>query len=178
MDSEQGCSPVRKKSMATPELQKLPDNVRAFWEAKEREFDERLIKFSYSTWIEPVRFPYPEKSGLCYLMERHLCFEDFPKGGLFFFNKPEAYTKISFRISLEDICSMELLRLSEFEEKFFGRAYSRGWLAGLFPFLHPEPTVLVVGARQPSNQVVYTVFRDLDEPEAWLSLLHQSCPPR
>ena len=164
--------------MTTPALQKLPDNVRAFWEAKEREYDERLIKFSYSTWIEPVRFPYPEKSGLCYLMERHLCFEDFPKSGLFFFNKPEVYAKISFRIPLADISSVELLRLSEFEEKFFGRSYSRGWFAGLIPFLHPEPLVLVIGARQPSHQIAYTVFRDLDEPEAWQSLLHPSSPNR
>ncbi len=164
--------------MMKSELNKLPDNVRTFWEAKEREFGEQLIKFSYSVWIEPIRFPCPEKSGLCFLMEGHLCFEDFPKSGLFLFNKPEAYTKVSFRIPLADVCSVELLRLSEFEEKFFGRSYSRGWFGGLLPFLHPEPTVLVVGSRQNSSQVVYTVFRDIDEPEAWLSLLHQSCANR
>ena len=157
----------------TPDIQKFPENVRTFWEAKEREFNERLIKFSYSVWIEPIRLPYPEKSGLCYLMERHLCFEDFPKAGFFLFNKPEAYTKTSFRIPVAEIYSVELLRLSEFEVKFFGRSYSRGWLAGLFPFLHPEPVVLVLGVRHNSNQVAYTVFRELDDPEAWCSLLHQ-----
>jgi len=159
----------------TPELQKLPENVRAFWEAKEREFNERLIKFSYSVWIEPIRFPYPEKGGLCYLMEQHLCFEDFPKAGLFFFNKTEAYVKTNFRIPLSAVCSVELLRSSEFEEKFFGRSYSRGWFAELFPFLHPEPMMLVIGVRQNSGEATYSAFREMDDPEAWLSLLHQYC---
>ena len=63
----------------------------------------------------------------------------------------------------------------KFEEKFFGRSYSRGWFAELFPFLHPEPMMLVIGVRQNSGEATYSAFREMDDPEAWLSLLHQYC---
>ena len=57
-------------SIQTPQLAHLSENVRLFWEEKQQELGETLLKFSYTIFVEPVRFPALEKSGIFYLMDR------------------------------------------------------------------------------------------------------------
>ena len=155
------------------DLQHLPENVREFWEEKQREFGEKLLKFSYAALLDPARFPCPEKSGLCYVMERHLYFEDFPKASPFFLMNVEKYKKTLIQIPLQAVVTVELLKLPQFEEKFFGRQRSSG-VAGFFQWFRPIPAYLVVSAQREAHALTHYVFRDLDTPDAWLTLLQSA----
>ena len=79
------------KPYQCPQLDQLPENVQTFWEEKQNELGERLLLFSYAIFVNPAHFPLPEKSGILYLMEQNLWFEDFPKPPLFFFSSAVSF---------------------------------------------------------------------------------------
>ena len=76
-----------------PQLQDLPPNIRQFWEEKQQECGEQIVLFSYAVFLGSPESSSPEKSGILYLMERNLWFEDFPKPPLFLFNRATTYKK-------------------------------------------------------------------------------------
>ena len=69
--------------------------------------------------------------------------------------------------------TVELLKLPQFEEKFFGRQRSSG-VAGFFQWFRPLPAYLVVSAQREAHALTHYVFRDLDTPDAWLTLLQSA----
>lgn len=161
-------------SIQTPQLEHLSENVRIFWEEKQQELGETLLKFSYAIFVEPVRFPALEKSGIFYLMERNLWFEDFPKSPLFFFNKTSTYKKTRLQIPRSSISAVELVKRSTFEEKFFGRKPPSGIFQNILGIFNPEPTYLIISMTQDSGTPIQYAFRELDDPENWLQALKQT----
>ena len=68
-----------------PQLEKVSEPVRKFWETRQTECADTLLRFSYAILLSPVKYVMTEKAGLLYLMQRALWFEDFPKSSMFSF---------------------------------------------------------------------------------------------
>ena len=161
------------KPYQCPHLDQLPENVRIFWEEKQDELGETLYLFSYAIFVNPAQFPLPEKSGILYLMEENLWFEDFPKPPMFFFNKTSKYKKTLIQIPRQAITTVELIKQSRLEEVFLGKESRSGFLRNIVKFMSPEPTYLVISENQNSANPSRYAFRELNDPEAWLQALQK-----
>ena len=156
-----------------PQLDQLPENVQTFWEEKQNELGERLLLFSYAIFVNPDHFPLPEKSGILYLMERNLWFEDFPKPPLFFLNRTSKYKKTLIQISRQTITSVELIKQSGLEEVFWGKPSGAGFLRNIAKLISPDPTYLLLSASQNAENPSRYAFREINDPKAWLQALQK-----
>ena len=162
--------------MINPKIAQLPENVRSYWEEKQQQTGEQLQLFSYAILVEVTQFPPLEKSGLLYLMERHLWFEDFQKPGFFLFNTTPSYQKTMIQIARQTLTQVELMRESALEQALFGRKWRSGGFSRLFQFLSPDPKYLVISATSETKSSARYVFRDLEQPEEWVQALQPSHP--
>ncbi len=158
-------------SVQCPKLDHLSENIRTYWEEKQQERGETLHQFSYAILVEPVRFPAPEKSGILYIMEHNVWFEDFPKPPLFFLNSPSNYKKTQFHIPRTSITDVELITRSAFEQRFFDKQPSSGPLQGILNIFKTDPVYCIISERQENGDLLQHVFREVDEPEGWLKAL-------
>lgn len=151
-----------------PQLYKLPPNIRQFWEEKQQECGEQVILFSYAVLLGLPEASAPEKSGILYLMERNLWFEDFPKPPFFLFNRAATYKKTLLQIPRATILTVELVKKSGLEVRLQGKAPRTGMLQKLFALFTPDPAYLRVEQRQDSKAPDMYYFREVNEPEAWI----------
>ena len=133
----------------------------------------RIIANEMGSVFRVTSGPALEKSGIFYLMERNLWFEDFPKPPLFFFNKTSTYKKTQLQIPRSSISTVELVKRSTFEEKFFGRKPPSGIFQNILGLFNPEPTYLIISIAQDTDAPIQYAFRELDDPENWLQALKQ-----
>ena len=150
-----------------PQLDQLPENVREFWEEKQRELEEKLAIFSYAILVKPTRVPFPEKGGILYLMERNLWFEDFQKPPLFFLNRTPKYKKTLIQIPRQSITSVELVNQSALEERFQGIAQHSGFFQNLLHIFKPDPVYVLISGHLESEGPFTYAFRELNDPEMW-----------
>ncbi|GAK60243.1 hypothetical protein U27_00134 [Candidatus Vecturithrix granuli] len=151
-----------------PQLQDLPRNIQQFWEEKQQECGEQVIIFSYAVLLGSSEAPTPEKSGILYLMERNLWFEDFPKPPFFLFNRATTYKKTLLQIPRTTILTVELIKKSGFEVCLQGKPSRTGALQKLFTIFVPDPVYLRVVQRRDGQESDLYYFRELNEPEAWI----------
>lgn len=151
-----------------PQLQNLPPNIQQFWEEKQQECGEQVIRFSYAVWIESPDTSTREKSGILYLMGRNLWFEDFPKPPFFLFNRTDTYKKTRLQIPRTTILRVELVKKSGIEIRLQGKAPRPGMLQKLFAMFTPDPVYLCVVQRQEDADPRTYQFREVNEPEAWI----------
>ena len=156
------------------QLDQLSEDIRAFWEQKQQEFGEGLVKFSYGILMNPKGSSMSEKCGVVYLMEQHVCFEDFYKAPLFFQTNAPQFKKTQLRIPRASITKGEILQQKEFEKRFFGQEPSSGILQNILNIFRQKPSYLVLTEIQNPETPRTHIFRDLDEPERWLEALQQS----
>lgn len=155
-----------------PKLQQLPENVRKFWEDKQRELEDTLILFSYATFVESPSFPGTGKSGILYLMEQNLWFEDFEKPPIFFLSQKSTYTKTLIQIPRHAITNVGLVRGSVLDEFLRGKRAPFEIKHNIFwRLIHSDSVHLVVSGAQDSGTSFQYIFRDLDEPESWVRIL-------
>ena len=152
-------------------LDQLPEDVRKFWEQKQQEFGEGLVKFSYGIYMSFKTSPITEKCGIIYLMEQHLCFEDFYKAPLFFQTKAPEFKKTQFRIPRASIAKTEILQKEEFEKKFLGQEPSSSLFQNILNIFRSRSTYLEITETQETAVPTLHIFRDLDDPELWLKAL-------
>ncbi len=157
-----------------PQLKQLPENVRTFWEEKQRELGEKLLLFSYTIFVKPTSFPPPEKSGIFYLMERNLWFEDFPKPPLFFLNRDSKYKKTLIQIPRQSITTVELVKQSVLDQVLQNKQRRPGFIQKLMRLISPDPLYLLVSGNQGSGNSFQYAFRELNDPDAWLQALQKS----
>ncbi|PIE33480.1 hypothetical protein CSA56_11800 [candidate division KSB3 bacterium] len=164
---------TKKQFMSTqcPQLDQIPDNIRTYWEKKQQERGEALYRFSFAVLVQPGRIPATEKSGILYIMERNVWFEDFPKPPLFFLNQSSNYKKTEIHISRASIIGAELLRQSAFEERFFDKRPSSGLLQNILTLFKTDPIYCIISERQKNGSLFQHVFRGLEEAEDWLKAL-------
>ena len=156
------------------QLDQLSKDIRTFWEKKQEEFGEGLIKFSYGILSTPEKSPAQGKCGIVYLMEKHLCFEDFYKAPLFFQNKTPEFTKTQLKIPRASIANVEILRQKEFGQRFLGQEPSSGIFQSILNIFRQQSTYLVVTEAPGTKASETYIFRDLDEPERWFEVLGSS----
>ncbi len=154
-----------------PQLQQLPENVKKYWEEKQRELEDTLIQFSYTVFVIPSNLVFAEKTGILYLMERDLWFEDFPKPPLFFLNTASKYKKTLIQIPRQTITNVELLSQSTLHEIVQGKPQHSGIFQNIFRLIRSEPLYLLVSGVQDSGQAFQYAFRDLQNPESWVPAL-------
>jgi hypothetical protein len=165
--------------MATPcpQLQHLPDNVKAFWEDKQRDLDDTLLLFSYSIMATLPNFPFPEITGILYLMQRDLWFEDFPKPPLFFLNRPSKYQKTLIQIPRTSITEVQLLRQSALEAMLRDTPQQTPeFLRKLSRFFSRDPYYLVVTGVSMAGKAFQYAFREVNDPDSWLQTLQGKHP--
>jgi hypothetical protein len=156
-----------------PRLDQLPENVQTFWEEKQNELGERLLLFSYAIFVNPAHFPLPEKSGILYLMEQNLWFEDFPKPPLFFLNRTSKYKKTLIQIPRQTIATVELIKQSGLEEVFLGKRSGSGFFRYIAKLMSPEPTYLFISESQNTENPSGYAFREINDPKTWLQALQK-----
>lgn len=148
-------------------LEKLAAPVRQFWEKKQAELHDTLVRLSYSVLMIPSAPTIQEKGGILYLMEQHLWFEDFPKQTLFtLFNAAAPYEKTLIQIPCRAIRTTQTLAQSAFEEQTFGKTQPQGYFKRLFQFMSPEPRYLVISGESDGEPFRY-IFRDINDLPAW-----------
>lgn len=151
-----------------PQLHNLPPNIRQFWEEKQQECGEHVILFSYAVLLGSPETSAPEKSGILYLMERNLWFEDFPKPPFFLFNRAATYKKTLLQIPRTTILTVELVKKSGLEVRLHGKAPRTSALQKLFAVFAPDPVYLRVMQRQENGETRIYQFREVNAPEAWI----------
>ena len=157
-----------------PQLEKLPENVRNFWEDKQRELDDILLRFSYAILTLPSQFPPIEKSGILYLMKSNLWFEDFPKPPLFFFVKSTSqYKKTIIQMPLETLENVETIRQSALHDFLLEKNRGLGFLRNIFRLASPDPMYLFISGKLASGNYFQYAFRELDDLESWLLTLSE-----
>jgi hypothetical protein len=163
-------------SQTCPQLHHLPANVREFWEAKQQALHDTLVRFSYSVLVEPTAMMLRETSGLLYLMEQNLWFEDFPKSSAFasLFQQNAGYTKTQIQLPRAAITDARLTPAAELGQVLLGKRPSSSEFLAFFRVFAPRPTTLVLTARDAAGQPVHCAFRDLDDAEAWYHALSPS----
>ncbi|PID57710.1 hypothetical protein CSB45_05615 [candidate division KSB3 bacterium] len=150
------------------QIDQLPENIRDFWAQKQQEHGEALLKFSYGILSFVTETTLSEKYGVVYLMEQHLCFEDFYKAPHFLLQRhaPE-YIKTRLKILRASLSDIQILRQREVEKRFLGVESSSGPLANFLDLFRRSPDYLVLTEAEGST----FIFRDLDHPESWLEAL-------
>ena len=161
------------KPYQCPQLDQLPENVQTFWEEKQNELGERLLLFSYAIFVNPAHLPLPEKSGILYLMEQNLWFEDFPKPPLFFLNRTSKYKKTLIQIPRQAISSVELIKQSGLEEIFLRKRPGSGFFRSIAKLMSPESTYLLLAASQNAENPSRYAFREINDPKTWLQALQK-----
>jgi len=151
-----------------PQLHNLPPNIRQFWEEKQQECGEQVIIFSYAVLLGSPEASAPEKSGILYLMERNLWFEDFPKPPFFLYNRATTYKKTLLQIPRTTILSVELIRKSGLEVRLQGKSPRIGALQKFFALFTPDPVYLRVTQKQENGGTRTYQFREVNESEAWI----------
>lgn len=149
------------------QLDGLTEDVRAFWEKKQEELGEGLIEFTYGVYMSPKESSIPEQCGIVYLMEKHVCFEDFYKAPLFFQTGMQEFKKTHVKIPRSSITAVEILQQTEFEKQFLGQEPSSGIFQNILNIFHKKSLYLVVTETQGAKQTKTHIFRDLDDPERW-----------
>lgn len=158
------------------QLDQLSEDVRAFWEKKQQELGEDLVKFSYGFHMNPEQSSMPEKCGIVYLMEKSLCFEDFYKTPLFFQTRTQEFTKTQIRIPRSSITKVEILQQQEFEKRFFGQASPSGLFQNILNIFRQQSNYLVITETQGTTPPATHIFRDLDDSERWREALRPKEP--
>jgi hypothetical protein len=155
-----------------PQLKKLPEHVRKFWEDKQKEFEDTLIRFSYAILIIPSQISPIQKSGILYLMKRNLWFEDFPKPALFSFiiTTPQ-YKKTMIQMPLETLENVKVIPQSVLNELLLGKKHRSAFSQGIFRWLNPDPACLLVSGKEVSGNRFQYAFRELDDPGSWVLTL-------
>ena len=155
-----------------PQLKNLPENVREFWEDKQRELDDTLLRFSYAILTVPGQYFLVEKVGLIYLMKKNLWFEDFQKPPFFLFAKNTSqYKKTIIQIPLETLENFEIIRQSALQELLLDKKPRSGFFQNLFQLIGSEPTYLLISGQQTADSSFRYAFRELDNPESWIQML-------
>lgn len=156
----------------TQKLQQLSEEARTFWEEKQESLQEELLFFSYSNLVESPQSPAYDKSGVLYLMERHLWFEDFPKAPVFFLPQRSEYTKTLIQVPRAAITHVEFVKESVLPDVLQGKQPSQEMPRSfLWRIFHSDPLHLIVSGQEESNAPFRYIFRDFDEPETWRQLL-------
>jgi hypothetical protein len=155
-----------------PQLKKLPENVREFWEDKQRELDDTLLRFSYAILVIPGEYFLVEKVGLIYLMKKNLWFEDFQKPPFFLFARSAPqYKKTIIQIPLETVENFETVRQSTLQELFLGEKRRSGFFKNIFQLLSSDPLYLLISGKQAADSDFQYAFRELDNPVSWVQTL-------
>ncbi|MDY0095926.1 MAG: hypothetical protein RBT80_24790 [Candidatus Vecturithrix sp.] len=151
-----------------PQLQNLPPNVQQFWEEKQQECGEQVILFSYAVWLESPITSVREKSGILYLMERNLWFEDFPKPPFFLFNRADTYKKMRLQIPRTTILSVELVKKSGLEIRSQREKSRTGVIQKFCSLFTPDPVYLRVMCEVEGKESGIYYFREVNESDAWI----------
>lgn len=149
-------------------LEHMPEQVRTYWLTKEQELQERLLRVSYAIAVFPNQTPVTEKSGILFLMTRHLWFEDFPKSSFFFFTRQPDYKKMILQFSRQTLSEVAVLRQSQLDTE--SSKTSGFWK--FFHYLGTDPLYLRLTTLSKTGEACEYLFRDLNDPETWLSSLH------
>ena len=158
-------------SKECPQLEKLSENVRTFWEDKQRELEDTLLRFSYTILTTPGQYFLVEKPGILYLMKKNLWFEDFPKPPFFFFTRSSSQKKTLIQIPLKTVENFEAIGQSALRELFLGKKPRSGFLQGIFRL--SNPIYLLVSGKQAADSDFRYAFRELDDPESWVKTLSE-----
>jgi hypothetical protein len=161
-------------SKECPQLEKLSENVRTFWEDKQRELEDTLLRFSYAILTTPGQYFLVEKPGILYLMKKNLWFEDFPKPPLFFFARSSSQKKTLIQIPLETVENFEAIQQPALHELFLGQKPRSGVLQGIFR--RSNPRYLLVSGKHAADSDFRYAFRELDNPESWVQTLSEVIP--
>ena len=156
-----------------PQLENLPANVRKFWEERQHTLQDTLLRFSYGVLVESTDMMLREKSGLLYLMQRDLWFEDFQKSSLFssLFQQGTEYTKTQIQIPRTAIMDVRLVPAIELGHELLGKRPSSEGFGAFFRLFKPRPNTLLLVRADAAGQPVRCAFRDIDEPDAWYRAL-------
>lgn len=150
-----------------PQLRDLSPNIQQFWEEKQQECGEQLVMFSYAIFLGTPETSSPEKSGILYLMERNLWFEDFPKPPIFLLTRSTTYKKTLLQIPRESITKVELVKKSGVDGRLQRKMPRNGRLQKLFSLFRAEPVYLHLVREQEGVDSMTYNFRELNDPEAW-----------
>jgi hypothetical protein len=157
-----------------PQLAQLPEKVRKFWEDKQRECHDTLLRFSFAVLTDPSQKFQIEKSGLLYLMQTNLWFEDFPKSSsLMFLFGAQSYEKTMIQIPLATLEAVKPIRQSALNELLPGKKRSAGFAYGFFRFLFPDPLWLLLSGQNVFGKPFQYAFRVMDNPESWAVTLSE-----
>lgn len=154
------------------QLKKLPQNVREFWESKQRELEDTLLRFSYAIFTTPGQYFLVEKTGLLYLMKKNLWFEDFQKPPFFLFARSAPqYKKTIIQIPLETVENFETIRQAALQELLLGKKHRSGFLQDLFRLIGSDPLYLLISGKHTADSSLRYAFRELDDPVSWVQTL-------
>ena len=151
-----------------PQLHALPSNIQQFWEEKQQECGEQLLLFSYAVFMGTLESPSPDKSGILYVMERNLWFEDFQKAPFFLFAAAATYKKTLIQIPRPSITKVELITKSGLDLRLHGKTPRTGALHKLFSLFTSDPAYFCVAQKQTNGEITTYLFREVNEPEAWI----------
>lgn len=164
-------------STQCPQLEKLPEQIRAFWQKKEAECNDGLVRFSYAVRLIPSGFVIAEQGGLLYLMERDLWFEDFPKSSMFtfLFQNAPVYEKTRIQIPVTTITQGRIVSPSEMKSLLFETpARSSRFQQILASIFESRTRHLFLSGTDTTGQPFRYAFRDIDDPVAWVHALTRS----
>jgi hypothetical protein len=157
------------------QLDTLPENIRAFWEEKERTLNDTLVRFSYGILLKPAEFMLQEASGIVYLMRQNLWFEDFPKSNAFsaLFQRDSKYTKTLIQVPLITIQEVRLMTTTEAASLLLEQPPRPGFFQQLFQWIPAKPNTLLLSGQQADETLRHYAFRDLDDPTSWQQTLSE-----
>jgi hypothetical protein len=158
-----------------PQLAQLPEKVRKFWEDKQRECHDTLLRFSFVVLTDPSQTFQIEKSGLLYLMQTSLWFEDFPKSSsiLALFGGAQSYEKTLIQIPLATLDTVKPIRQTLLNEMMPGKKRRIAFSSGLLRFLFPDPLWLLLSGKDVSGKPFEYVLRIMEDPESWVMTLSE-----
>ena len=155
-----------------PQLAKLPAQSRKFWEDKQRELQDTLIRFSYAVLTVPAELSSVDQSGLLYLMQQNLWFEDFPKPPpLISIGKPREYQKTLIRMPVAALEKFEVIPESVLKMRFQDKPQHSGFFRNLAYFLGVNPKYLLFSGKLAAGSRFQYAFREIDEPQVWVQTL-------
>lgn len=158
-------------SQQCPQLEKVSEKVRAFWETRQTECNDTLLRFSYAILLSPVGSIMTEKAGLLYLMQHALWFEDFPKTSMFSFLYQGAigsYEKTRIQMPLTNMTDCRTISRAELESLLSETPSPSGWWQQFLEIFKPPASYLFVSGTDATGSPFRYAFRDLDAPETWV----------
>jgi hypothetical protein len=162
-----------------PQLQNIPANVRKFWNDKQQALNDTLQRFSYGVLVESADVMLRETSGLLYLMQQNLWFEDFPKSSVFssLFQQNANYTKTLLQIPVNTISEVRLVPPFELARLLLETSRPSGGIFSFFRILTPKQNTLFLTGKDATGRDFKCAFRDLEDPDAWHRALSLSGNP-